>query len=312
MDKKHVCKYCGKEFETSVQLGGHVVGCRYNPNFDNNIQRKLASKRKNMNIQIYEIPCAICGNIFTLELSEKNYTLGKYKKTCCKKCAVALSVKHTNTVAKNTKIINSTRGRKMSDSEYIKRYGNKQNCVETIIENNKKYHKRKDPKSEIRHCLECNSVIDFSIRSIATKFCCDECKHIHWRRELSNKLKGKTGGYRVLSGNKKHKSGYYDNIYFDSSWELAYYVYCKEHNIDIKRCDIVRTYIYDGKELKYHPDFIVNNEIVEIKGFITNKTQCKINCNPDVKVLFEKDIQHCLNYCKTKYGNNFWETLYCN
>jgi hypothetical protein len=30
-DKKHICKYCGKEFESGIKLGGHVVGCKLNP-----------------------------------------------------------------------------------------------------------------------------------------------------------------------------------------------------------------------------------------------------------------------------------------
>lgn len=30
-DKKHICKYCGKEFESSRKLGGHVSRCKLNP-----------------------------------------------------------------------------------------------------------------------------------------------------------------------------------------------------------------------------------------------------------------------------------------
>lgn len=306
--KKHICKYCGKEFETSQKLGGHVICCSKNPKYNEIVKNRVTTKHKNLNIKVYDIPCEICGTIFQIELSEKNYKLGNHKKTCCKKCAVALSIKNTDKAAKNKNISKTTKGRKMSDETYIKHYGNKSNCVETIVENDKVYKKRR--KDIIRYCLECNSPIDFSVRSHQTKFCCDECKNKHWSRELSNKLKGKTGGYRVLSGNKKHKSGKYDGIYFDSSWELAFYVYCKEHNIDIKRCNVVRNYIYNDKEYKYYPDFIVNDKIIEIKGYITERTKCKIEYNPDVKVLYEADIKSCLDYCKEKYGEKFWESFY--
>ena len=43
-EKKHICKYCGKEFETSVKLGGHVSRCSMNPKFNETIQ-KIGQKK---------------------------------------------------------------------------------------------------------------------------------------------------------------------------------------------------------------------------------------------------------------------------
>lgn len=55
----------------------------------------------------------------------------------------------------------------------------------------------------------------------------------------------------------------YDSIYFDSSWEVAYYVWCKKHNIDIKR----NTQMFElTNGHKCCPDFIVDGQLVEIKG----------------------------------------------
>ena len=31
------CKYCGKEFDSPQQLGGHIGRCKGNPNAKNNI-----------------------------------------------------------------------------------------------------------------------------------------------------------------------------------------------------------------------------------------------------------------------------------
>lgn len=42
------CKYCGKEFETKQQLGGHVTRCKLNPNYQNNLQQ-LENARKHIN-----------------------------------------------------------------------------------------------------------------------------------------------------------------------------------------------------------------------------------------------------------------------
>lgn len=67
--------------------------------------------------------------------------------------------------------------------------------------------------------------------------------------------------YEVLK--KCFKNIFYDNVYFDSSWEVAYWIWCKNHNKDIKR----NTQMYDlSNGTKCLPDFIVDGKIVEIKG----------------------------------------------
>ena len=71
------------------------------------------------------------------------------------------------------------------------------------------------------------------------------------------------------SSNKRYshgKGGYYDNIYFMSTWELAYYLYLKDCGENIERCKLRFKYTYNNKEHYYTPDFIVNGKIVEIKG----------------------------------------------
>ena len=44
----HICKYCGKEFESGQKLGGHLIRCNQNPNKDKNIQ---ANKNAIRNVQ---------------------------------------------------------------------------------------------------------------------------------------------------------------------------------------------------------------------------------------------------------------------
>lgn len=66
---------------------------------------------------------------------------------------------------------------------------------------------------------------------------------------------------RILK--KCFKNIYYDSIYFDSSWEVVYYIWCKNHNIDIKR----NTELFGlSNGTKCNPDFIVDGQLVEIKG----------------------------------------------
>ena len=60
----------------------------------------------------------------------------------------------------------------------------------------------------------------------------------------------------------------YDGIHFNSSWEIAFWIYCKDHNIDIDREPKSLDYVDSkGVQHKYFPDFKINrNLLVEIKG----------------------------------------------
>ena len=90
--------------------------------------------------------------------------------------------------------------------------------------------------------------------------CSNDC--ILQYRKLNPPING-SGGYRKGSGRGKH--GWYDNIHFDSTYELAFYIFCKNKNIEIKRCEDTFEYInIDGNKRIYHPDFRVNGKITEI------------------------------------------------
>lgn len=123
--------------------------------------------------------------------------------------------------------------------------------------------------------------------------------------KITAKAKLNNGGYRQGSG--RGKKGWYKGFFCDSSWELAYVIYCLDHGIDIKRNTEKRTYEYKGKIKNYIPDFIVEGEIVEIKGFKTEEWLAKLNSNPDVKVLYEKDLQPVLDYVIMQYSKKFIE-----
>lgn len=58
------CKYCGKEFEKSSQLGGHIIWCKKNPNrsrksnFNN---KKYKNGIRPQNVIRYDLFCQYCG-----------------------------------------------------------------------------------------------------------------------------------------------------------------------------------------------------------------------------------------------------------
>ena len=124
---------------------------------------------------------------------------------------------------------------------------------------------------------------------------------------------------------KSKKKYTYENIQFDSSWELALYIYCKDNNIDCEyHPNICFRYVYNDKEHLYFPDFRIENEYIEIKGlqFFENKDDTKRMINPFDRSLDDKfeakhqcmiqnnvriitDCTKYLKYVKEKYSTDF-------
>lgn len=115
----------------------------------------------------------------------------------------------------------------------------------------------------------------------------------------------------------------YDNIYFDSSWEIAFYIYLKDNQIAFEfHPDIFFKYDFNGKQHNYYPDFIVNNMPIELKGsqFFCNGTminpfdrsqdelyKAKYNCmiKNHVKIISNNEIKPYIDYINRTYGRAF-------
>ena len=113
------------------------------------------------------------------------------------------------------------------------------------------------------------------------------------------------GGYRKGSGNGK--AGWYKGVACQSSYELAWVVYNIDHNIPFKKCKQIFTYIEDGKEHKYYPDFeLANGTIIEIKGYYRENVALKEAAvrNEDIPyiILYKKDLKYCFDYIEEEYG----------
>ena len=115
--------------------------------------------------------------------------------------------------------------------------------------------------------------------------------------------KKSSGGYRKGSG--VGKSGWYKNVWCDSSYELAWVIYQMEHNIPFERNKIKYSYEWKGKKLHYIPDFIQNGILIEIKGFIDEKTKEKLKTIPNLNILFNNDLNVEFEYVESKYGKDF-------
>jgi len=121
--------------------------------------------------------------------------------------------------------------------------------------------------------------------------------------------------YGKLWNTYKYK---YDNIKFDSGWELIYYIWLKDHDINFKYHPKINFDYIDenGKNSKYEPDFLIDNKLYEIKGdhffneqkqlinpYDKNKPLClkKQQCMIDngVKILTSIDLKDSFDYFNT-------------
>ena len=150
-------------------------------------------------------------------------------------------------------------------------------------------------------CEYCNK--EFKTTNKSKKFCNMSCgaKNLF-------KLGKFTGGLTRLGGQKHYKKGYYDNNYFDSGWELAYWLYCKDNNISIQRNLQGFEYIFDGKKRKYYPDFIVDGEYVEIKGYVKDRDKAKFKA-VKVKVVTKSEMKEILEQVINKHGREYVSNL---
>ena len=141
-------------------------------------------------------------------------------------------------------------------------------------------------------------------------------------RETCIKKYGVDSYSKTSEFSKKRRGRYvYDNIYFDSSYELAFYLYQKYNDdIDIKRCDLCYSYYVNGVEHKYFPDFIIDGTLYEIKGkhFLQNETlinpfdssqdntyAAKYQCMLDNNVVIIDDCTEFVKWVRNIFGKQF-------
>lgn len=86
------------------------------------------------------------------------------------------------------------------------------------------------------------------------------------KRNKTWQLKSKEEKEKIIKSRKWHKYKYH-NILFDSKWEIYYWQYLIDNNINfIYHPNKSFSYKIDNREHLYFPDFEVNNKIIETKG----------------------------------------------
>lgn len=261
------CKICGKEFENSQSLGGHIGGFHS--------KNKIISALILDRVDIIK-KCEKCGKEFIVTRNIRNgmqLTPKNEKRFCSRSCANG----HKHTDECNKKISNTL---KMKSSWY------------------------KDGRSSIRkHCKSCGSPLSKTNGSGLCRACVNKSKE--YREKLSKGTKGKCGGLKHGSG--RGKKGWYKGFFCDSSWELAYVIYNLEHEIKFTRNTEKFEYIWKDETHYYIPDFILEDgSYVEIKGYRTTQVEEKTRqFKKQLEVIDKHKIKAYIDYVECKYGKDF-------
>lgn len=161
-----------------------------------------------------------------------------------------------------------------------------------------------------------NLKIAASRRTPAQKAAISEKRSYSIKKSISKRTPDQWLQIAKQRGRKFH----YKNEKFDSSWELAVWIYGKENGWDIEREPIYLEYKKGNKLCKYFPDFKINGQLVEIKGdqFFDEKGNLrnpftkellteKMNCMKQNNVIIwkYKDIKPYIEYVNDTKGVNF-------
>ncbi len=137
---------------------------------------------------------------------------------------------------------------------------------------------------------------------------CKDCKQkslVHWKNLVS---RNQNVRYQQICNkcilkyrSKSHLRGNYYGIKFESSYELGFIHHCIKNKLNIKRYTGIVKYVDEnGIKRTYHPDFLVENNIVEIKGIYNDnakqKEQYAKNSLKNYVLLTRKDLKNLNNF----------------
>lgn len=131
------------------------------------------------------------------------------------------------------------------------------------------------------------------------------------KAKISAYAKQHHGGYKQGSG--RGKKGWYKGQFCDSSWELAYLIYCEAHGKSVVRNTQKFPYTYDGKSKNYMPDFVVDGQYVEIKGYLSPEWEAKKKFFPhQLNILTQIEMAPILSFVVSTYGKDFTKLYNAN
>ena len=308
--KTYTCT-CGKTFNNPQKFNGHKQGCpvhliekygslevyyniknRNNDNTAKHISETAARKREAKLAKWIseEHKCERCGKIMT-----EYYGSGRF---CSRFCANSKPQKEETRaqIGKTIKTLPS-----YLDGSLYTHFWSK----DKIDENG---------QLKTARCVVCDKELP---RGVFKKTCSDKC----YRSLLSQKARERgLGGPSAVSSYGKR--GTYRGVHCDSTYELAFLIYCLDHNITITRNTQGFPYTYEDKHYNYYPDFYLADYDVFIEtkgrdiGPVYEKAQAVVDAGRKIKILHYEDLTDCFRYVVETYkvrcdvSSNTIHTLY--
>ena len=126
------------------------------------------------------------------------------------------------------------------------------------------------------------------------------CEHYFNSKEYKKQMIERFGIEHAIKYRYK-----YNGTNFDSAWELALWIYAKDHNEEIIREPVSFDYIYDGKIRKYYPDFKYEGKLIEIKG-----NHYFLDRDPSKRMIYPYSRMHSNSPIFTKEEKQYMDDLY--
>lgn len=281
---KYTCKICGSLFKNSRSITNHL---KLHKISNENYYRKYMLKQN-------EGFCLTCGKPTNFKSIEHGYF---------NFCSVSCSRKHKQTQEK----VEQTNLKNHGTKTWNNREKSKITCKET--HNCEYVFQSTTVKNKIKYTVKQQYGYDHisqvpSIRNKIEQTCLNHFGNTNplVNEKIKEKIKHTN---KILYGtsNPNHNHYYYfDNKNFDSSYELAYYIWLKNHNIDFEyQPDISFSYEYNGTR-NYYPDFLVEDNYVELKGshFFKNHNINERMINPYDRS--QDDLYEAKHQCMLKNG----------
>lgn len=318
------CRICGLEFETKLKrlkTGFLCRKCKISETKKNKTEeekQKINEKRIETCKEKYGVE-----NVFQLdEIKEKS------KETLEKEYGVS----NPRFLQLDSNYVKKTNDRKQKEIEEVSK--------EKLDENLEKLSNLKLTKwdewtqEDINAITEkrkatCREIygVEFSMQSEEVKKHYKENSLKNWGFESpqqSPKLRKKIENSFLKKYGAKHPNFTfkYQNQLFDSSWELAVWIWAKDNGKEIEREPVGLTYNFNGIEHTYFPDFRLSGKLIEIKGpqfFKDGKMinpydhtqddlfEAKHQCGLQNGVEFwsKEEMKPILNYIEEKYTKDF-------
>jgi len=274
MDKMYKCKICGKIFKKQQLYASHMWSIHGGEQEKKEASKKISKKSLLQRIKVIKY-CEKCGKPFEVERTVNKNGIQNIRKKEKRFCSRSCANSHIQTEKQN-KI----------RSEKLKRL------------NSVSFKKIK--------CKICGKEIKLNKYGY-----CKNCltKSDEYKQIMSKALKGKTGGYNEGT-TTQYKQGRYKGIWCNSSWELAFILYCEDNNINFERNIKRFPYVFNNEKHNYIPDFLINDRLyIEIKGRVYNveKDRAKYEYFPKhLKIYHRKEFMNTiLKEIQNNYGKDF-------